>query len=253
MTPPSCSQVVGIGVVQSFIAERLRPFGIDLVQPLSIAEYNRRCPNHTLQPYQHENPLGFVLGNTKALWEPFLRWLKESPARVDQNDPLDAYVESTVQQLISHISAQYCPCTARFSHCFGPLFVDMLTAAEISGLAFHDDQTHLCVHPKFGPWFALRAVLVLDMPGIPFDPAAPPRNPFPQLESAIRKQWNKLQCLGGLSNWQANWREWLALREMSGPQDTLQYKYEGDQLEYHYTKDRNILLRRISASSLSTT
>lgn len=34
--------------------------------------------------------------------------------------------------------------------------------AHAAGLADLDQQTHLCLHPKFGSWFALRCVLVFD-------------------------------------------------------------------------------------------
>lgn len=44
--------------------------------------------------------------------------------------------------------------------------------AHAAGLADLDQQTHLCLHPKFGPWFALRCVLVFD--GVQY---AGPRKP----------------------------------------------------------------------------
>jgi hypothetical protein len=34
------------------------------------------------------------------------------------------------------------------------------------GLAHLDAASHLCLHPKYGPWFSLRALLVFD--GVPF-------------------------------------------------------------------------------------
>ena len=34
--------------------------------------------------------------------------------------------------------------------------------AHAAGLAYLDQQSHLCLHPKFGPWFALRCVIVFD-------------------------------------------------------------------------------------------
>ncbi len=35
-------------------------------------------------------------------------------------------------------------------------------AAAVAGLAYLDAGSHLCLHPKFGPWFTLRATLVFD-------------------------------------------------------------------------------------------
>ena len=34
--------------------------------------------------------------------------------------------------------------------------------AHASGLAYLEQNSHLCLHPKFGPWIALRCALVFD-------------------------------------------------------------------------------------------
>ena len=34
--------------------------------------------------------------------------------------------------------------------------------AQAAGLAYMDPNSHLCLHPKFGPWIALRCALVFD-------------------------------------------------------------------------------------------
>lgn len=52
----------------------------------------------------------------------------------------------------------------RFSHSVGAKFVNMLRVAQLSGLAYYSSTTHLCMHPLYGPWFALRAVAVFDLP-----------------------------------------------------------------------------------------
>ena len=44
----------------------------------------------------------------------------------------------------------------------GSRFVAMQRAASAAGLAYLDAGSHLCLHPRFGPWFALRATLVFD-------------------------------------------------------------------------------------------
>jgi hypothetical protein len=52
----------------------------------------------------------------------------------------------------------------RFSHSVGDKFVNMLRVAQLSGLAYYSSTTHLCMHPVYGPWFALRAVVICDLP-----------------------------------------------------------------------------------------
>lgn len=74
--------------------------------------------------------------------------------------------------------------TIRFSHHTEPgKFVNMMRAAQLSGLAYYSSTTHLCMHPEFGPWFALRGVAVFDVDGP--DPAAFRQLPcpHPDLES----------------------------------------------------------------------
>ena len=44
----------------------------------------------------------------------------------------------------------------------GNRFVALQRAAATAGLAYLDTTSHLCLHPKFGAWFALRAVLIFD-------------------------------------------------------------------------------------------
>ncbi len=41
-----------------------------------------------------------------------------------------------------------------------------LPILQAVGLAHLDAASHLCLHPKYGPWFSLRALLVFD--GVPF-------------------------------------------------------------------------------------
>ena len=44
----------------------------------------------------------------------------------------------------------------------GEGYVGMQTLAEVAGLAYTHPYSHLSLHSRFGPWFALRAVLVFD-------------------------------------------------------------------------------------------
>ena len=46
--------------------------------------------------------------------------------------------------------------------------------AQAAGLAQLEQNSHLCVHPKFGPWIALRCALVFD--DVPYtEPQGAPR------------------------------------------------------------------------------
>jgi hypothetical protein len=106
----------------------------------------------------------------------------------------------------------------RFSHHTGPKFVNMLRAAQLSGLAYYSSTTHLAMHTRYGPWFALRAVAVFDCEGPdPADSAFDQMTcPYPDLEQEAGQAMRKLEGLGGLANWQAHWRQWAELRGIGG-------------------------------------
>ena len=38
----------------------------------------------------------------------------------------------------------------------------MQRLAEVTATAYNDQHSHLSLHPRYGPWFALRALLVFD-------------------------------------------------------------------------------------------
>ncbi|WIA19745.1 hypothetical protein OEZ85_005665 [Tetradesmus obliquus] len=125
----------------------------------------------------------------------------------------------------------------------------MLRAAQLSGLAYYSPTTHLALHTRYGPWFALRAVAVFDCEGP--DPADSVFDqitcPYPELEQQAGEAMQRLEGLGGLANWQAHWRDWAALRGIGGKHTDSRYCYCADQLEYHYTKAKAVLARAVNA------
>jgi hypothetical protein len=80
-----------------------------------------------------------------------------------KTDPLDTYT----REAMSTATAS-CGTTVATWYSFegGERLVAMQRVAEISGCAFLDHETHLSIHPTFGPWVAWRAVIVLDMEGV---------------------------------------------------------------------------------------
>lgn len=51
--------------------------------------------------------------------------------------------------------------------------------AHHAGLAYLDDASHLSLHPRFGPWFSLRCVVIFD--DVPYAGPRPAElcNPLP--------------------------------------------------------------------------
>ncbi len=109
------------------------------------------------------NALGVLIGNTRELWQVFVDECRCNPGLLDNPDPLDQYI----MQRIASATAQGDPPPSRIFWSHVPMgegddFLAMQHLAAAIGLAYLDDASHLCLHPKHGPWFSMRAILVWD-------------------------------------------------------------------------------------------
>ncbi|KAG1668375.1 hypothetical protein FOA52_004884 [Chlamydomonas sp. UWO 241] len=117
-----------------------------------------------------------------------------------------------------------------------PGFVAASRAAQVSGLAYHDCDLYICLHPSFGPWFAMRAVVSFDAD---FEGASPQlllADPIPpparaQLLATVKA----LLAPGGAPN---GWLDWVEFRDAIGAALGAQgHRYPEAMLRYHYTSD----------------
>ncbi len=153
--------------------------------------------------------LGVLIGNTRALWPRFCA------ARRDEPDPLDRYTERS-------LTHAYPSATIYFAHrtydgAFLP-FSRLATATGLGALA----PSHLVIHPIYGPWIALRALVVLD--GEP-----PLRAPAPIAQPCRCEA----ACAAALvaARDTADWRAWLAVRDACSLRT---HRYDEDQIAFHY-------------------
>jgi hypothetical protein len=139
-------------------AERdLKHAGLDLIRWFSVDEANRNLPSTHRLP--NAGTTGLVVGNTRALWDPFLR---RGSSRPRTAHPLDRYVEDSVREAL----APLLPTWLRFAHQLFPSPIPIQRYAAASGLA-QMSPVGLSVHPEYGPWIALRAVAVFVAPSLP--------------------------------------------------------------------------------------
>lgn len=119
------------------------------------------------------------------------------------------------------------------------LFVDMLRASHVSGLAYLDTASHLCMHPTYGPWFALRSLIIIDADGPDAADIQPLECPFTQhQQQQIEQRVAELKAKGGFEQWKKHWVEWVAIRQLAADfVGAGGSRYCQDQLEYHYIKD----------------
>jgi hypothetical protein len=167
--------------------------GFDIVQPFdgALLDPDRRA--------------GLLVGNTRALWPRFLAHTPPGP------DPFDHFVESLINPLL--------PGDARVFYGHRQPFPPLQRIAVASGLG-STSATRFVIHPVYGPWFALRAAIVL--PGDP-PPAATPVTSCTCGEP----------CRAALESLRASdWRSWLALRDACPV--GREFRYSEDQIEFHY-------------------
>ncbi len=223
------------GWARSF--ERLRDQcaagGLDLAQPLQVGWYNDAVEDSLQLPdFGRPESLAVVIGNTRRIWAPFLRALRSRPQLCDSENPVESYVMSVVG---AAVVASERPCEAFWAHDLGPKVVAMQRLAEVAALAYLS-PARLSVHPTYGPWIALRAVVVVDVLG----PAGPPpamERPCRDCEAACLPAFTAATGHGEGALWPA----WLVVRDAC-PLGR-EFRYDEAQIEYHYTKDRSVLDR----------
>lgn len=161
-----------------------------------------------------DDRLGILIGNTRALWPRFTEAMRD-PDLAAERDPLDRYTERC-------IGAAFPGARIYYGHrCYDGAFVPLQRIAVAAGLGALA-ESHLVIHPIYGPWFALRAVVVVA--GEP-----PARRPIP-LPCRC-----DAECTAVLERAQrsADWRDWLALRDRCNLRS---WRYSDDQIRFHYLK-----------------
>jgi methylmalonic aciduria homocystinuria type C protein len=214
---------------------RCETAGLDLFAPFDAATWNERAAKHERLPdVGREHALAVVVGNTRRLWPAFLAAHASRPdLRADAN-PLDRYV---VDELTGAVSRTGARAAIAWGHLMQPAPVPIQRIAAAAGLAALG-PAHLCVHPTFGPWIALRAVVVLDAP--PPEAVELTRSPCDGCSAP---------CVPALARAVAApaWRAWLAVRDACPVGGA--HRYGDDQIAYHYTKDRGALTPAASGRS----
>jgi cyanocobalamin reductase (cyanide-eliminating) / alkylcobalamin dealkylase len=208
------------------LIQRLGEAGFDLAQRFPARDYDARVDAALRLPaVEHPDPTAIVVGNTRALWPRFLAARAADPALAADPDPLDRYTEQTVATALAGTGG-----VAVFAHTM-PARVAIQRAAQVAGLAALS-PSHLSIHPIYGPWIALRAVLVLPLPAPPArTPASLPcdcaARCLPRLEAAVAAG-----VPGSRAELGRDHHLWLAIRDACPIGRA--HRYLPDQIAYHY-------------------
>ena len=233
MLSPSASAIV------ASVRGACARFGFDLVQPLCVGWYNRHVEGSLrLEDFGSEQHLGLIIGNTRALWPVWMDALARDAELLAGPDPLDTYTERCVARAVEALGV---PATVRFAHVVGERCVAMQRLAHAAGLAY-SSETHLSVHPTFGPWIALRAAVTLAVPG-PEGAEPALAHPCGGCAGGCRPAFERaLAALTGPLSEASVLEAWQAWADFRGACPTgREHRYPEAMLRYHYTKDRRAL------------
>jgi methylmalonic aciduria homocystinuria type C protein len=171
---------------------------------------------------------GWLVGNTRALWPRFVAARRADRELDAAAHPLERHTEAAIVRALSGGHGR-----AWFGHRTYEegTFIPLQAVAVASGLGTLA-PTGLVIHPVFGPWFALRAVIV--------EPGEPP----PAREPIRRTCECGAPCLDALARAQAArgpeaWRAWLAVRDACPI--GREHRYSDEQILYHYGRNRDRL------------
>ena len=266
MAFPSSS---GVAACRAALAAK----GFDICHVMAVSWYNdlfregaalagnARC--RPLPTFSHDGDgdgkdcLALLVGNTKALWPKFCEHARSTAADLQESDPLDAYTERAVADAAAAAfgggtgtstgtgaSAACCKHAIFYGH-DGARLVAMQRAAHAAGFAHYDTATtHLCLHPTYGAWFALRAIVVCDR-AVARAPAAAP----PPLD-AVLPEADRAKCVAAYQRAIApredgdSTNHWLSMRDAAMPKSSPgfvggerglhPYRYPATMLKYHY-------------------
>ncbi|KAJ8376326.1 hypothetical protein SKAU_G00069060 [Synaphobranchus kaupii] len=164
-------------IVQSALCDTLTPLGFE-VYPFKIGWYNAVLSSSLRLPYS-EDTLAVVVLSTPSMFERVFRPFLKSGSCVGVNDPIDQCIRHCITSCVSqcfpdqevNISYDYEMLPSR-----KPKFLAQ-TAAHVAGAAYYYQRKDItvdywgekkmfgvCIHPKLGGWFAIRALLVF--PGV---------------------------------------------------------------------------------------
>lgn len=224
------------------LRQRCDPAGFDLAAACRVGAYNQGVSAELrLDDFGSPEHLAIVIGNSRALWRPFLAALRSDPARLQSSDPLDRYTEATIGAAVSELGYR---ASVRWAHDLGHGLVAIQRLAHVAGLAYLS-PSHLSVHPVYGPWVALRAAISVEVLG-PVGPVALWQPPCGDCASACLPAFERARATltseaQPMSLGDEAWRQWLACRDACPV--GREHRYTDDQIEYHYSKDRKVLIR----------
>ncbi|KAG0053868.1 hypothetical protein BGZ83_000265 [Gryganskiella cystojenkinii] len=280
----------------------LGQLGLDIVHPFAAQSYNGTVLGQAnpMPTFNQTSTLSIIVGSNKTFWEPFLA--QHHPSRFDSEaehkDPMDHYCERLIPRVTlqalkaAGLYDESTSLTTAFSVAFSHWRITVPPAgtppegsaptgfvappaqilpiqhvAHAAGFAYFNPIAFLNVHPVYGPWFGMRAIVMVDLPydtsdnellqitdqnqtgtyskdskPIDYNPAFQrlTHDQVEQQNAALEVTKTALLTKG----WDANdWEEWVAFRHSltRDRDDWQQWRYSDNQMKYHYQKQPEFL------------
>jgi methylmalonic aciduria homocystinuria type C protein len=220
------------------LQQLLKHKGFDISKEFCIGKYNEFFASYdpsfvlpTSWSKFHDKSLALIVGNTKQIWPHFVN---ECDKTVE--NPFDKYVMDAVNEALCD---QTLPHKVYFSHQknnrsnqLKPI-IAIQHAAHIARLAYYDNKnSFLSIHHEYGPWFALRCVIVFEQE---YNGAEEPPLENPCSESVQLAIYRALQ---EAINGRGDWTKWVAMRDECNVNNSSKWRYGPNQMGYHYTLDK---------------
>jgi cyanocobalamin reductase (cyanide-eliminating) / alkylcobalamin dealkylase len=106
----------------------------------------------TLHTSNESHTHALLIGNTKRLWPRFVAAYQSNPQMRQSSDPFDGWIEQQLSGLLEQRKHF-------FGHrAYSGAYVPLQRLAVAAGIG-KMSATHLVIHPVYGPWFSLRAIV----------------------------------------------------------------------------------------------
>ena len=210
-----------------------------MAEPFGLGHYRVTPGSVPLPDFGRDNALGILVGNTRALWTAFTRSFVRDASLAAEPNPLDAYVTAHVERAARFASSA--PHAVVLAHSTVPQPFPIQRLAERVGLAALA-PCHLAIHEKYGLWWALRAVVVVDCDGPAELPRAAPRpcdGCSAPCVTALEQALTVTPAPLDRSSIRAHADAWIRVRTVC-PVATAT-RYSDAQLRYHYLHDRSLI------------
>jgi epoxyqueuosine reductase len=140
------------------------PHGLNLIGAAPLARYDAAVAEpYRAGPIDSRARSIVVVGNGgRAMWDALTRHVERNPGWWQRDNPLDDFTRAVVDRDVAGaVRAAGARCTVVYPFMSAARTLNFIELGKLAGIA-GPSILGVVVHPKFGPWIAFRAALLLD-------------------------------------------------------------------------------------------